>query len=78
MSLRKAINDHCKECIVDPILGHGTWRQQVAACTSPECSLYPVRPMPSLGAKRADSEPTTDELSEVIPEVGVNHLGAEL
>ncbi len=44
MSLRAAINAKCKECIYDPIAGRGTWRQQVEACTSPRCPLYPVRP----------------------------------
>jgi hypothetical protein len=46
MSLRKAINDKCKECLYDPLSGGGTWRQQIAACTSPGCPLYPVRPLP--------------------------------
>jgi len=44
LSLRKAINDKCKECIYDK-LGSGTWRQQVEACTSPSCALYLVRPV---------------------------------
>lgn len=43
-SLRKAINQHCRECIYDPISGQGSWRQQVTDCTSKDCSLYPVRP----------------------------------
>jgi hypothetical protein len=41
MSLRKAINAKCKECIYDPIGGNGTWRQQVEQCTSFNCPLYP-------------------------------------
>ena len=46
MSLRKAINDKCKECIYDESPGSGgTWRQQVEACTSYSCPLYPVRPV---------------------------------
>ena len=44
-SLRAAINAKCKECIYDPGSGGGTWRQQVEACTSPKCPLYPVRPV---------------------------------
>jgi hypothetical protein len=47
MSLRKAINAKCKECIYDPAPGNGTWRQQVEACTSPKCPLYPIRPTTS-------------------------------
>lgn len=41
--LRKCINDHCKNCIYDP-LAMGTWKQQVTLCSVKECSLYPVRP----------------------------------
>jgi hypothetical protein len=44
-SMRKAINDKCKECIYDAVSGPGTWRQQVEACTSKSCSLYAVRPL---------------------------------
>ena len=43
-SLRKSINDKCRECIYDPKSGTGNWRQQVDACTSYSCPLYPVRP----------------------------------
>ena len=43
MSLRKAINLKCRECIYDP-MADGTWRQQIGACTSPNCPLYPHRP----------------------------------
>lgn len=43
-SLRAAINAMCRQCIYDPN-GSGTWRQQVEACTSPNCPLYPVRPV---------------------------------
>jgi transposase-like protein len=43
-SMRKAINDKCKECIYDPIGGNGTWVQQVRDCTSPECPLFGLRP----------------------------------
>ena len=46
VSLRKSINDKCKECIYDPIAGGGTWRQQVEKCTSPNCPLFEVRPRP--------------------------------
>lgn len=43
MSLRRAINTKCRECIHDP-MAEGTWRQQVSACTSPACPLYAHRP----------------------------------
>jgi hypothetical protein len=43
-SSRKAINAKCKDCIYDPVDG-GTWRQQVEACTSPDCALFQLRPV---------------------------------
>ena len=43
MSLRKAINAMCKECIYDPG-SDGTWKRQVAECVSRECPLFNVRP----------------------------------
>ena len=46
MSLRKAVNAKCKECIYDPYQP-GAWKQQVQACTSPKCPLFPVRPISS-------------------------------
>lgn len=53
MKLRKAINSKCKECIYDP--GQkGSWRGQVAQCTSKNCPLYPVRPK-TTGNKRAQT-----------------------
>ena len=50
-SLRKAINDKCRECIYDPKSGTGTWRQQVDTCTSYTCPLYPVRPRSQIRAE---------------------------
>ena len=44
MSLRKAVNDKCKECIYDP-KSQGTWRKQVEDCTSRLCPLYSERPV---------------------------------
>lgn len=58
MSLRKAINAKCKECIHDPKGGGGTWRQQVEACTDKRCPLYPVRPL-SEGEKH-ETDPEAD------------------
>ena len=43
-SWRKAINAKCRDCIYDPVDG-GTWRQQVEACTSPDCALFQLRPV---------------------------------
>ena len=44
MSLRKAINDKCRDCIYDPLAG-GTWLKQVELCVCTDCPLYPVRPI---------------------------------
>ena len=43
-SLRKAINNMCKDCSYDKY-DKGTWRQQIAACTISECPLHEVRPI---------------------------------
>jgi hypothetical protein len=43
MSLRKAINQNCKDCVYDEI-ATGTWRQQVTLCSVKSCALYEVRP----------------------------------
>lgn len=45
LSLRQAVNAHCRACIYDP-LAAGAWREQVAACTSSPCALFDVRPVP--------------------------------
>jgi len=42
-SLRKAINDKCKECIYDEF-APGTWRKQIEECTDTNCPLYELRP----------------------------------
>lgn len=54
MSLRKAINAQCKECIYDPF-AKGAWRMQVEACPCTGCPLYAVRPR-SRAAKSAHNE----------------------
>lgn len=46
-SMRKAINEKCRECIYDSTaIGAGTWRKQVGDCTSYGCPLFELRPMP--------------------------------
>jgi hypothetical protein len=44
MSLRKAINDKCRDCVYDPLSGLGGAIQQIDACTCTLCPLYRVRP----------------------------------
>jgi len=43
ISAQKAIRNHCKGCIYDPLAG-GTWLEQVEACTITQCELYDNRP----------------------------------
>ena len=63
-SLRQAINDKCRECIFDPLSGLGNWRQQVSACTSPGCPLFPVRPVsqPKKGQREAEKAPDEPQM----------------
>jgi hypothetical protein len=57
--MRAAINGKCKDCIFDPLAG-GTWRQQVAQCSCPDCALWPLRPMPHSGPfSDAPTDPNT-------------------
>ena len=42
-SLRKRINQNCKDCIYDPY-APGTWRQQVTLCSVKSCAFHDVRP----------------------------------
>lgn len=45
LSLRAAIDRHCKNCLYDPgSRGLGSWREQIDGCTSTNCALWPVRP----------------------------------
>ena len=56
-SLRGSINAFCRWCIYDPKSGIGTWRQQVEACTSPDCPLYAVRPLSEAVEDEAETVP---------------------
>ena len=49
LSLRAAIDAKCKDCIYDTY-APGTWREQVAQCSSLDCALWPVRPAPHSGS----------------------------
>ena len=62
MSLRKAINEKCKDCIYDPLCP-GTWRKQVEECTSPDCALWPHRPKTNPKRRGYGTE---EECSDVI------------
>lgn len=45
-SLKKAIEQKCKDCTYDQA-APGTWREQVELCRVTSCALHPVRPMTS-------------------------------
>jgi hypothetical protein len=53
-SLRVAIDAMCKSCLYDPGNGNGGWREQVGGCSSSNCPLHPVRPLPVKGRKRGE------------------------
>jgi hypothetical protein len=46
MSLRKCINEKCRDCIYDSF-APGTWLQQVFLCSVKSCALYDARPKPT-------------------------------
>ena len=57
-SLRSAINAMCKSCLYDPGNGNGPWREQVEGCSSSNCALHSVRPLPVRAKKPAkDARP---------------------
>jgi len=46
MSLRKRVDEKCKDCIYDSAVP-GTWRQQVSLCDIKSCPLWRVRAKPT-------------------------------
>ena len=61
VSLRAAINAKCREFTYCPVTGTGSWRKQVAGCTSKRCALYLVRPKPSNGMAKGLTAPEFSE-----------------
>ncbi len=57
MSLRRAVDNFCRYCIYDKGGSHGSWRQQVEACTAKKCPLFDVRAKP-ISVRRSDTEKT--------------------
>lgn len=55
MTMRKAVEAKCFECIYDP-LDTGTKHQQVEDCTSPNCPLYDYRPISGPTKQRLKQE----------------------
>jgi hypothetical protein len=48
VSLRKAIDAKCRDCIYDEA-APGSWRAQVAQCSGLSCPLWPYRSAPRSG-----------------------------
>ena len=46
MSLRKRIDQNCKDCIYDPT-APGSWRQQVFLCCMKSCPFWDIRAKPA-------------------------------
>lgn len=44
MSMKRAIENMCFQCIYDP-LSNGSKHKQVEDCTSPDCALFDYRPV---------------------------------
>jgi len=66
MSLRRAINEKCKDCIYDPLCGGGNWRQQVSACAIKSCPLWPYRPQ---SQSRAGVSSQSERTAEMAPQL---------
>jgi hypothetical protein len=51
-SLKKAIENFCKDCIYDETES-GSWRLQVEGCKATSCALWEVRPV-TIGTREAN------------------------
>jgi hypothetical protein len=74
MSLRKRINQNCKDCIYDSS-APGSWRQQVFLCSMKSCPFWDIRARPTspipestlrwYGVDLAEFQPLTADIEEV-------------
>ena len=71
MSLRKAVNEKCRDCIHDD-LAPGTWLQQVILCSDESCPLWKLRP------KSKSSIPESVLSSHVVKSGKSQDLAADL
>jgi hypothetical protein len=62
-SLKRAIENHCKDCIYDES-EKGSWRQQVENCRETACHLWEVRPV-TIGTREATREAKRINVVEV-------------
>ena len=73
LSLRAAINAMCKSCLYDPGNGNGGWREQVQGCSSSNCALHAVRPVP-VKARKSDEDACIVPLAPVTAKEGEDAL----
>ena len=71
-SLRKAIDDKCRDCIYDPA-SRGTWRQQVTICPQTDCPLWPIRPL-SVDAEAILGKPRDKHTADALSYLSVDKL----
>ena len=70
MSMRKAIDVKCKDCIYDPEV-EGGWKQQVWACDMEDCSLWPYRTKPRIPKQSPKMTSETCHFEVISSEQGV-------
>lgn len=74
-SRKRAIDQHCKDCIYDPEGGAGTWREQTQNCTATKCALWPFRPRAATHRSSAGESVTRPRLIE-IRSTGAHHTAS--
>lgn len=77
LSLRAAIDAMCRSCLYDPGNGNGGWREQVEGCSSSNCPLHPVRPLP-VKATKSDKDARNGSLAPVAANDGLDALSATI
>ena len=77
VSLRAAINAMCKNCLYDPGNGNGGWREQVEGCSSSNCPLHSVRPLP-VRARKSGQDARNGPLAPVAANDGLDALSATI
>jgi len=74
---RSIIDAKCKDCIYDPKCGGGTWREQIAQCSSIDCPLWPIRTEPE-GGRFADPPRRKEDVTPEWLKAGVGHATSAL
>ena len=77
LSLRAAIDAMCKSCLYDPGNGNGGWREQVQGCSSSNCPLHPVRPLP-VKVTKSGKDARNGPLPPVAANDGLDTLSATI